>query len=561
MSRWSNNRAFWALVFALGVGGTQIESLDDEVLHTDEHTFILMAGHVLGGNLPGVGLFDMKPPGLYYMLAGAFAIFGETLRVARLFGDFSVLMLCVSTFAVARRWIGPISSGAAGLAIVAATAGYTGQATLTDVPAIALFMGALWLLLARRRRPLSLAMAGFLASAAVLTRLNLAIPAVALGGWLLFAALFRPRWSAGWKPFLLFSAGGLLLPCLLLLLYWRADALLALRVVMIDAPLSYGGQMNVGETLVAWFEVLWGMAKNRPALSGLAALGAAVVGAASLATKERARNREQDAEPVSSIVDDRGHERQNVAASGRDAEPSSSVVDDQSATVAGPAEETLLACAFGAIVVCIAISGVAYHHYALLAIPIAAVYYARSVNWTFRKATSLSAPSTRRLRTTAALVSFAGATALFADGLRGWAQAPTDPWDRRFAAAAVAADRLPGDLVWSIDQPIVSWHLGLEPIHPLAYPQDLGKDAIMRPLVEAGYLAPDVLEETMNLNPAYLVVRSTDGNAFMPPGFVQKHDPGRAAKLGRWVQSRYSLFYDNGNVSVYKRNAAAGARP
>ena len=98
-------------------------------------------------------------------------------------------------------------------------------------------------------------------------------------------------------------------------------------------------------------------------------------------------------------------------------------------------------------------------------------------------------------------------------------------------------------------------------MNPLAYPHDLSNDAIMRPLVESGYLAADVLEETMRLNPVYLVVRSTGGGEFAPPGFVHKHDPGRAAALGRWVQSRYSLFYDDGSVSVYKADAAGGARP
>ncbi len=525
---WPNSGVFWALVFALAVCGTQIESLDTEALHIDEHTFVLMAGHVLDGNLSGVGLFDMKPPGLYYMLAGAFALFGETLRVARLFGDLSVLMLCVATFAVARRWAGPVSSGAAGLMIAVLAAGHTGQATMTDNPSAALFMGALWLLLAKRDRLPAVAGAGVLASAAVLTRLNLAIPAAALGGWLVFAAIFRPRWSTGWKPALLFSAGALVLPCLLFLLYWRADALLALRVGMIDSPLSYGGQMNVGETVIAWFELLWTMAKSRPAVSGLLALGAAVAAATFLGTRRRAGNGPSNSG------------RRGVAA--------------------GRAEEALLACAFGGIVVGLATSGTAAPHYAFLAIPIGFVYYARCMDWTFRRARSLSASVAGRVRTFAALVAFAGSGAVFADGLRGWTQAPPDRPLRR-AAEVVAADRRPGDAVWSIDPVIVSWYLDLEPATPLAFPEALSRPHIMRPLVESGYLAPDVLGEAMDSNPAYLVVRSTVVGFFRPNRFIRKYDARRAEDLANWVEDRYSLFYDDGRVSVYKANAANRARP
>ncbi len=524
-----NSGVFWALVFALAVCGTQIESLDTETLHPDEHTFVLMAGHVFDGNLSGVGLYDNKPPGLFYMLAGAFALFGETLRVVRLFGDFALLMLCGATFAVARRWAGPVSSGAAGLMIVVFAAFGIGQATMTDQPASALFMGALWLLLAKRDRLPAVAAAGVLAAAAVLTRLNLVIPAVALGGWLVFAALFRPRWSTGWKPALLFSAGALVLPCLLFLLYWRADALLALRVGMIDVPLSYGGQMTVGETVVAWSEQLWTMAQRRPAVSGLLALAAAAAAATFLGTRRRAGN--------------------GQSSPGR--RPSA----------AGRAEEALLACAFGGIVACIATSGATGLNYAFLAIPIGFVYYARCMDWTFRRARSLSAPIAGRLRTVAALVAFAGSGAVFADGLRGWTQAPPDRPLLR-AAEVVAADRRPGDAVWPVHATvIVSWHLDLEPATPLAFPKNFTDPYIMRPLVESGYLAPDALGETMDSNPAYLVVRSTGGGLFKPPYVFRNYDARPAADFGKWVQDRYSLFYDDGRVSVYKTNAADEVRP
>ncbi len=139
-------------------------------------------------------------------------------------------------------------------------------------------------------------------------------------------------------------------------------------------------------------------------------------------------------------------------------------------------------------------------------------------------------------------------------------QAPPDRPLLR-AAEVVAADRRPGDAVWPIDAVIVSWYLNLEPATPVAFPRNFNNPAIMRPLVESGYLAPDALGETMDSNPAHLVVRSTGGGSFEPPHFIRNYNARRAADFGKWVQDRYSLFYDDGRVSVYKANAADEVRP
>ena len=273
----------WVLALALGVASTQMASFGKEYLHIDEHVFVLMAAHVLDGGLPNVGIFDNKPPLFFYMLAGAFAAFGETLGVARLFGDFAIFALCLATFGVARRWTGPLEAGLGALLVVAATAGDLGQATLTDLPAMALLMASLWALLVGRRSCWLAGLAGLLVSAAVLVRLNLWVFGLAMGAWLAFCACRRRRPSTGWTPLLAFSAAAVALPALFAFLYWRADALADLRFFTIDVPLSYSAQAGVTdqvEALVA--RVPRSLFERRPILAVVFAAAMAGGGVASL---------------------------------------------------------------------------------------------------------------------------------------------------------------------------------------------------------------------------------------------------------------------------------------
>jgi len=60
----------WAGMIVLLIAITQIGALSHEVLDWDESTFILMAANSLDGHLPFVEMFDVKPPGIFVLLAG-----------------------------------------------------------------------------------------------------------------------------------------------------------------------------------------------------------------------------------------------------------------------------------------------------------------------------------------------------------------------------------------------------------------------------------------------------------------------------------------------------------
>lgn len=265
-----NGRGFWAVVFVLTVGVTQIGSLEREVIDWDESVFIVMAANVLDGHLPYVELFDNKPPALFFMIAGVMAVFGESLLVVRLFGDVCILASCAAVFAIARRWTDPISAGLGTLTFIAISSAYAfGQHTSSELPATALLMAALWLLLSRRDRLWAVACAGLLVSLATLTRSNLGVVAVAFTGWLLVAHV-RPSFGAHRWAFAAFVGAGAIPPGLLILLYWAADALFELRVSLIDVPFAYAGkQLSVLGALAKHTDEWWLMAtQSDPYLLG-----------------------------------------------------------------------------------------------------------------------------------------------------------------------------------------------------------------------------------------------------------------------------------------------------
>ena len=509
---------FWVLVLALGVGSAQMASFGQEYMHIDEHSFIVMAAHVLDGGLPNVDMFDFKPPLFFYLLAGAFALFGETLSVARLFGDLSIFVLCVATFGIARRWTGPVEAGLGALLVVAATAGALGQATLTDFPAMALLMAGLWALFVGRRSPWLAGCAGFLASAAVLVRLNLWVSAAAMGAWLAFCAWGRSRRSRdephGWTPFLAFSTAALALPSLFVFLYWRADALPDLRFSMIDLPLSYSAQKSVTdqiESLFTWVPRI--LLDRRPILTVVFVVGTTVGVVAAL---QRLRRRPFAPHPA-----------------GRD-------------------DDLLLALMAGAFGAALLTAGATNDQYVFWCVPLGAVYAARGVERAIALAKGWPISWPARMSRMVAPGAFAVVAGLLASALRERATQPRPTQPVRLAAEAIAADRQPGDGVWPLDRPIASWYLEEDSPIPLPYPWHLRWPAMMGPLLDSGRLPAQFLRAAMEEAPAYLLLGSDDGGLFRLPGFFYDHDAAEAARLAQWVQDNYALFYDAHGVAVYK---------
>ena len=517
-----NGNTFWVLVFVLTVGVTQIGSLEREVIDWDESVFVLIAANVLDGHLPYVELFDNKPPMIFFVLAGVMAVFGESLLVVRLFGDVCILASCVAVFAIARRWTDPISAGLGTLTVIAVSSAYSfGQHTSSELPATALLMAALWLLLARRDRLWAVACAGLLVSLATLTRSNLGVAAVALAVWLLVAHV-RPSCGAHRWALAAFVGAGAIPPGLLVLLYWAADALFELRASIIDVPLAYAGnQLSVLEVLAEHTNDWWDLAtQSDPSLIGTYTLLTAggMMWVSVRALRER---------------------MWGGARSG--------------------ASDGLLWITFAAVLLSIMMGGAAYSHYFLQLFPIYGVFCALA----FCRAHSKMA--FRRVGFALVLVCVASAL---------WNTVPSatrlivDP-DHvsqshyiRHAARVIAADRQPDDTVWALyDLPIL-WYLNVKPISKIVQPSILlRKRSMMRPLVRSGYLVPDEIQRIMDARPAYLVVGTRNTLFYLMMAEAIRDDPTVRKDVDAiftFINDHYSIFHEDGPIRVYKLRSQGG---
>ena len=519
--------AAWTLVFALAVGATQIGSLERESFN-DESTFTVVAARVLDGELPYVKLFDNKPPMIFLLLAGAMAAFGESLFVVRAVGDLCLLMSCIAVFAIARRRTDLVSAGLGGLALIAVHAVEYAVETHTELPAMAMLMAALWLLLARRDRWWAIAAAGLLLSLSVLTRSNLGFVAAALFAWLL-AAASRPslgvhRWAAA-----LFACAGLLPAAGLILLYASADALAELRLANIEVALAYSGQIGMWRALLLHGRIFLNEALATPLLllpfSATLVIGMAV----SLRNGWRDRPKAPNS-PTSEQAAQTGAPTQEAAAS--------------------RAELELLWLAFAATFLAVLATGNVFRHYWLQLYPIGAVFGAYGIAWLRSKA---------RLRWAGYLlpaIAVGGALAQTAPSAFRLATVPDHLAERhtvRAAAAAIKAEQRPGDTIYAFNGQLIYWYLDMAPVSAIVHPSLLAKRAVLRPLAEAGYVAEDELGRILNLRPTYLVTVVQPTSRGPIPNYLHGED---AKAFGNLLSDHYRVLHDDGAepkaLRVYK---------
>ena len=515
----------WILAFALAIGATQVGSLEKEFF-ADESTFTVMAAQLLDGDLPYVKFFDIKPPMIFFLLAGAMAAFGESLFVVRALGDLCLLLSCIAVFAIARRRTDPISAGLGVMLLITVHAMKYAFETRSELPAMAMLMAALWLLTTWRERWWAIAAAGLLLSLAVLTRSNLVIVAAALFVWLLAAAL-RPsldvhRWAAG-----LFAGAGLLPAAGLILLYWSADALSVLRLANVEAALAYAGQIGMWPALLLhghWFlkTTLGSPLLLAPFLATLA------IGIAACLRNGR-----------------KGRPKASESPAPGQAAPTL-------AGAASRAELELLWLTFAATFLSILATGNVWKHHWLQLYPIAAVFCAYGIAWLRSKA---------HLRWAGHLlpaIAIAGALAQTAPSAFRLVATPghlTERYSIKAAAQAIKAERQPGETIYAFDRQLIYWYLDMAPISAIIHPSNLAKKALLRPLAEAGYVAEDELGRILSLRPTYLVTEVWPTSRGPIPRYLRLRGE-EAEAFSNLLNDHYWVFHDDGveprALRVYK---------
>lgn len=504
MTHWSEKPGAIALAFALLVTLTQAGGLAREVIDWDESTFILLASRLLDGHLPYVDLFDNKPPLIFFTMSAVMAVFGETLLSVRLFGDLCILVIVLLTVAILKRFIPLWPAVASGVLLICVYAVGPGQHTSTELPAMAMIMGALLLLLRARGNLWAVAGAGALIALATLTRTNLAVVAVMIGAYLVVAGLFLPRSPVRKWAIVPYTIAGFTPLFAFVWLYWQAGALDTFILSTLTVPLSYAdNQMSMAKVfwllLRGWFELtarfpLWTGPFTVLVIAGCGAFARCLI--------DRSRT---DQDPAT-------------------------------------AQEIRLICLFAvAVLMSVLVSGAAYAHYWLHFYPFIAMLMAPFLVWAWPRDTFRWA-----------VIGLVCVTML--SGLRH--NTPNlvrlliqpdfleDRWSLRNAAERIGEVIQPGDNVWAVNNHLILWYLDKTPVSPvIAHPSNITRTAILRPLVEAGYAPDNLLGRVYDSRPAF-IVNNTRGT----PSYLRSDPVG----FETYLSDHYAVFFEQNEVIVYR---------
>lgn len=502
ISQVSESQSTWLVILVAAVFITQIGRLHLEVINGDESTFILMASSVVDGNLPYVETFDNKPPLMFFMLAGIIALFGKSLLAIRLFGDACLVISSLVAFAIARRRVDAVSAGLGVLFSIALSAQRTGQFTSTELPATAMLMVSLWLLIARQDRIWSAAAVGLLISLATLTRSNLAVVAVVFGAYFLWVAVFEAKRPGARWSLLAYILAGLVPPLLLVAVYAAADALDVLKLGAIDVPLAFASfqKQDVGVFLVNAFSLV-GSGELPAWLPGVVlALVILGIGTAAFTLGTRL--------PPGNRLD---------------------------------REDMLAWLMFGAILHSMLAGGSFHRHYWLQLFPLIGLIVARII------AALRQYPVLFRLVGCVVVIHFfvelikIGPSTIRVLAEPGFLQ---KSHELRAAANRIAAVRRPDDTFWAMNNHLVLWYLNAQQVSKaITHPSNIAKASIFETLADAGYIARDELQRIIDSSPTFIVTRDRDG----VPAYLEN-----VPAVQDMIDRKYTLFYNSPKVTVYR---------
>ena len=498
----------WLLLFLLLVLATQIGSLRHEVIDWDEGTFLLMAQDLLRGHLPYTKIYDMKPPGLFMLLALPLGIFGETLAVARLFGDFFILLTAAATFLAARRCSGSnLASGLATLTMISAMALPFGLYTSSEILAIAPLAWAMLLLLTRRRALWASFAVGALLCAATLIRTNLAVVVIPVG-ILCLAGAFNPRLGFHRLFVAGYVAGGLAPLLALIIAYWAYGTLDLLVLGAVTVPRRYSDEMGIARAVRQTLTNGSDTARAYPMTFGILAALALLGSLSAVARVVGVLRRPLDDGDVDALV------------------------------------FWTFASAVGASIL---ISGGGYPHYLLQLYPFAAVSASWAIGYRPLRPVMSCVALLSPLAAMIATVPDTAAVLWRGDQMQASGKI-------RRAAEAIRADMARDDRVWTMHEHLVLFYLDMPPVTAAAtHPDNIVRASILEPLAEAGYSHHDELGHILGLRPRY-VVNNSQG---VPSYFVGEN----RSRVSDFLSANYDAWYSRDNIVIYRLRLESEARP
>ncbi len=193
----------------------------------DQGVFAAAADLLARGGVPYRDLWDVKPPGIFYLFWASFGLFGRSQLAPRLLDLIWTLAAALSLWSLGRRFLSPLAAGAGALFFVlryVAGSDFWNTTQPDGFASLPLVLAAAALIGAERRRSSGLALAcGAFVALAVLLKLTLGLFLLVP----LLAVLLSERDPASAR---LRRAGAYLLGCLAVLagvaaVLWRAGAL------------------------------------------------------------------------------------------------------------------------------------------------------------------------------------------------------------------------------------------------------------------------------------------------------------------------------------------------
>ena len=477
-----------------------------DFVNGDESTYIIMGSHVLEGHLPYLELFENKPPGIFFALAGVMSIFGENLPAVRFFGTFCLLVSAIAGYAIAIRQTTPLIAGASMAVFCALTFKNDFQPTMTEHLTIALMMPACWLLVARRDQLWGAFLVGVLLSAATLTRMNIAFVVLAVGGFYVWRFV-RPRPDVPRLAIAAYGVGGALPLASLLLVYWLVDGLDVFVLAVFRVPLHYASQGEMAAIMLEQVSNWRAFVQEDPYIF----LPATLLIGTGLATHAISRGKDL-------LFGKNG----------------------------------LLLLVLGAVLLSILRGGAAWGHYLLQALPLVLLLAAAGFErLTARRLGALLFLGLYVLTVGASLARFGGSSVEqvrqgLAVSLRSHADGSTHQADLRTAAELILEDQCCGELVYAPRDHLIYWYLKQRPLSVVVHPSTVNNPAIMPPLVAHGYVPEDEQRRILERDMGYIVIN--------PKRRWGRRTPGQERRrLANTLQERFYPWKNSGGLVIYKR--------
>jgi len=178
------NNIWIYLIISISVFLTQFSYIEFEVIDWDESTYLLISKYLSEGSILYVDYWEAKPPVFFIYIALIFKLFGSTLLVGRLAGDFCILLSTIFTYKILEKNYSKLISLSSALFLIYLFSYEASQPTMTEHLGILFIVIGAYIVL-REKKELNYFALGVLFSLAFNTRNNLAFACVAIFAFLI----------------------------------------------------------------------------------------------------------------------------------------------------------------------------------------------------------------------------------------------------------------------------------------------------------------------------------------------------------------------------------------